>query len=455
MPPAHDPYVALRSRDYRRLLAGNMLASIASEMMSVAVGWELYQRTNSAAALGFVGLAQFLPVLLLALPAGHAADRYSRKGLFLAAQVMMALASLGLGGLSFYHGPVLLVYLCLLLTGVSRAFSAPARWALVPMVVPESALGNAVTWNSSGWQIASMLGPTLGGLVIGATKAATGAYVLAVAGSLGCAGLVASIRPQSPPRQRESVGLQSLLAGIRFVWKTRLILATITLDLFAVLLDGAAALLPIYARDILKVGATGLGLLRAAPSLGALMMALLLAHRPPLQHAGRTLLISVAGFGAATIVFGLSEDPALSFFMLALTGALDNISVVVRGTLVQLLTPDPMRGRVSAVNTIFIVSSNELGAFESGITAEVFGTVPSVVGGGIGTIVVVLAVALRWPEVLRLGSLQMREEIGFLEAEDRLLPGEEVIIAPVAASNPVPHHPSHLNPEQESRECEN
>jgi MFS family permease len=437
MPRAHDPYAALRSRDYRRLLLGNMLASVASEMVSVAVGWELYQRTNSAAALGFVGLAQFLPVLLLALPAGHAADRYSRKGLFLAAQVMMALASLGLAGLSFYDGPVLLVYLCLVWTGVSRAFSAPARWALVPMVVPESALGNAITWNSSGWQIASMLGPTLGGLVIAVTGDAAGAYLLAVLGSVGCAVLVAGIRPHSPPRPRESISLQSLLAGIRFVWKTRLILATITLDLFAVLLGGATALLPIYARDILDVGATGLGVLRAAPSLGALVMALILAHRPPLRHAGRTLLVSVAGFGAATIVFGLSENPILSFVMLALTGALDNISVVVRGTLVQILTPDSMRGRVSAVNTIFIVSSNELGAFESGITAELFGTVPSVVGGGIGTILVVLAVALRWPEVLRLGSLQLRQEVGYLEGEDRLPPGEEVVNGPVAASHPV------------------
>jgi MFS family permease len=442
MQPAHDPYAALRSRDYRRLLAGNMLASVASEMVSVAVGWELYQRTNSAAALGLVGLAQFLPVLLLSLPAGHAADRYSRKGLFLAAQGMMALTSLGLASLSYYDGPLLLIYLCLVLTGVSRAFSAPARWALVPMVVPESALGNAITWNSSGWQIASMLGPTLGGLVIAVAEDAAGAYLLAVMGSVGCAGLVAGIQPQFRPRHRESVSLQSLLAGIQFVWKTRLILATITLDLFAVLLGGSTALLPIYARDILDVGATGLGVLRAAPSLGALAMALVLAHRPPLRHAGRTLLVSVAGFGAATIVFGLSEDPVLSFFMLALTGALDNISVVVRGTLVQMLTPDSMRGRVSAVNTIFIVSSNELGAFESGITAELFGTVPSVVAGGIGTVFVVLGVALRWPEVLRLGSLRLREEVGYLEGEDRLLPGEEAVNGPLTANRSPAENPS-------------
>jgi MFS family permease len=415
-----------------------MLASIAREMQSVAVGWELYQQTNSAAALGLVGLVQFLPVLLLSLPAGHAADRHSRKGLLLAAQGAMALTSLGLAALSLLEGPVPLVYLCLLLAGVSQAFSAPARWALVPQVVPEGALGNAITWNSSGWQVASMLGPTLGGLVIAWTEEAAGAYFLALLGSLACAALVAGIRPPSRPSQREAVTLQSLLAGIRFVWGNKLILAAITLDLFAVLLGGATALLPIYARDILDVGATGLGALRAAPSLGALVMAVVMAHRPPLRRAGPTLLLAVAGFGAATIVFGLSESPLLSFAMLTLTGALDNISVVVRGTLVQLLTPDSMLGRVSAVNTIFIVSSNELGAFESGITAYYFGPVASVVGGGVGTLVVVLAVALRWPEVLRLGSLRLREEVGYLEGERCLPAPEQVPAGSLRTTTPLP-----------------
>jgi predicted MFS family arabinose efflux permease len=389
-------------------------------MQSVAVGWELYQRTDSATALGLVGLVQFIPVILLSLPAGHTADRYSRKYLLLIAMSVTALASLGLAALSFFQGPIPLIYLCLLTTGCSRSFSAPARWALVSQVVPESVLGNAITWNSSGWQTASLVGPTLGGLVIAATGYAWGAYLLAAACALSCAGLIASLHPHAGPRLRETVSLETLLAGIRFVGSTKPILATITLDLFAVLLGGATALLPIYARDILEVGPSGLGWLRAAPALGALVTAVALAHRPPLRRPGVALLWSVAGFGVATIVFGLSRNVALSFIMLAATGALDNVSVVVRGTLVQVLTPDAMRGRVSAVNAIFIGSSNELGAFESGITARWFGPVVSVVGGGIGTLLVVAAVMLKWPQVLRLGSLRDVRELDDVESEARL-----------------------------------
>ena len=417
--PAHDPYAALRHHDYRHLLAGSILASIGSEVQGVAVGWELWQRTGDPAALGYVGLVQFLPVLLLALPAGHVTDRHSRKGLLMAAQAVTALASLGLAALSWWQGPVPAVYLCLLLAGCCRAFSAPARWALVPMVVPAPMLNNAVTWNSSGWQTAAATGPALGGVVIAAQAGrATGAYLLAAACALACAVLVAPIRPQGTPPPARAASLESLLAGVRFVWRTKLILATITLDLFAVLLGGAVMLLPVFATDILHVGPTGLGWLRASPALGALLMAVTLAHRPPLRRAGRALLLSVVGFGLATVVFGLSRNFWLSFAMLALTGALDNVSVVVRGTLVQVLTPDAMRGRVSAVNAVFISSSNELGGFESGLTAKLFGPVPSVVGGGIGTVVVVVAVMLCWPEVLRLGPLHAATaEIG--DDEDR------------------------------------
>ena len=255
------------------------------------------------------------------------------------------------------------------------------------------------------FQIASVVGPALGGLVIAVTERAAGAYVLSAVGALCCAALASTIRVTLAPRPRERLSLRSLLAGARFVWSTRLILATITLDLFAVLLGGATALLPIFARDILDVGPSGLGWLRAAPSLGALLMALALAHRPPLRRAGPTLLLAVAGFGLATIVFGCSRNFTLSFAMLALTGALDNISVVVRGTLVQVLTPDAMRGRVSAINAIFINSSNQLGAFESGITAEWFGTVPAVVLGGIGTLLVVVLWAWLFPALRRVDRL--------------------------------------------------
>jgi MFS family permease len=410
MQQSFNPYEALQRADFRRLLTGSLLASIGSEMQSVAVGWELYQRTDSATALGLVGLVQFLPVILLSLPAGHAADRYSRKKLLVSSQGVMACASLGLAALSFFQGPVPLMYVCLLIVGISQAFNAPARWALVPQVVPAEALPNAMTWTNSGWQVAATVGPALGGGVIWATSHASGAFLIAALCSLTCAALVLPIRPMLSALKREPVSLRSLLAGAAFVWNTKLILATITLDLFAVLLGGATALLPIFARDILKVGPSGLGWLRAAPSLGALAMALVLAHRPPLRRAGRALLWSVAGFGAATIVFGVSENFYLSFAMLALTGAFDNVSVVVRSTLVQVLTSDEMRGRVSAVNAIFIGSSNQLGAFESGITAAWFGPVWSVVGGGMGTLFIVAIVMGIWPEVLRLGRLDAKPE---------------------------------------------
>jgi MFS family permease len=411
MAAAHDPYAALRSPDYRRLLTGNVLSAFGTSMQSLVIGWELYERTHSAAAIGLTGLAQFFPVVLLALPAGHAADRFSLKRLFLLAQAILALSSIGLALVSYFAAPVPLVYALLLLIGIGRAFSAPARWSILPHLIPPEALANAVTWNSSGWQVASMTGPTLGGFIIAWTGRAAPAYALTAMCCGVCGLLVAGIRLQPMTRSKEPMTFQSLLAGVRFVFSRRLILATITLDLFAVLLGGATALLPIYASEILQTGPKGLGWLRAAPSIGALVMAVSLAHLPPFKRAGRALLLSVAGFGVATIVFGLSTDPLLSFIMLALTGALDNVSIVVRGTLVQTLTPDEMRGRVSAVNTIFIVSSNELGEFESGMTAELFGNlgwngpVTSVVVGGIGTILVVLWVAMKWPEVRRLGPL--------------------------------------------------
>ncbi len=424
MADAHNPYAALRSRDFRLLLAGSLLSSTGTEIQAVAVGWELYHRTGRAADLGYVGLIQFLPVLLLSLPAGHAADRINRKALLVAAQTLAALASTALALLSVWQGPIPVIYLCLFLAGVAQAFSMPSRWSLVPQVVAEEDLGNAVTWNSSGWQIASMIGPAAGGLVLAHTGAAAGAYGLAGLCALGCATCIVFLRPRPAARATEPIALATLLAGLRFVWQTKPILATITLDLFAVLLGGATTLLPIFQKDILQVDAAWLGWLRAAPSLGAIAMALFLAHRPPLRHPGRDMLWAVAGFGLATVGFGLSRSPLLSFLLLALTGALDNVSVVVRGTLVQVLTPDEMRGRVSAVNTIFISSSNELGGFESGMTAQWFGPVWSVVGGGIGSVLVVLAVRGAWPEVLRLGTLRPTPSPAALEGEGGLAADE-------------------------------
>jgi MFS family permease len=402
---AYDPYAVLRDRNFRLMVFAGMVATIGNQMLGVAVGWELYERTSSPLALGLVGLAQVLPVILLAIPAGHAADRHSRKWLIVLAHGLLLLATLGLALVSMWRGPVSFVYLFLVLTGVGQALNRPARWSLLPQVVPRELLMSAVTWNTSAWQISAMAGPALGGLVIALSRGAAACYLLNAVCSAVAIAMTASLRMRAAPRDSEPVSLRSLLAGLGFVFRTDLILATITLDMLAVFLGGATALLPIYARDILQVGPSGLGWLRAAPSIGSCLTALVLAHRRPMRQAGKSLLWAVAGFGVATIIFGLSRDPYLSFAMLVLTGALDNISVVVRQTLVQLLTPDEMRGRVSAINAIFIASSNELGEFESGVAARLFGTVGSVVGGGIGTVLVVLAVAAKWPNISGLGSL--------------------------------------------------
>jgi MFS family permease len=375
-------------------------------MQSVAIGWELYERTGSAMVLGMVGLVQVAPIILLTLPAGHVVDRFNRKHVVLMAELMLAVSSLGLAVLSYMQGAISLIFVCLLLSGMARAFDQPGRDALLPSLVPLEAFSNAVTWKSSGFQISSVVGPALGGLVIALLHSATLVYVLNVVLALTSFGFIAAITARQSVRTKSAVTFKSLVAGVDFVWQTKVILATITLDLFAVLLGGATTLLPIFAKDILHVGPTGLGWLRAAPAVGAFLMAVIIAHLPPMQRAGKTLLWAVAGFGMATIVFGMSRSFWLSLLMLLLTGAFDNISVVVRHTLVQLRTPDYMRGRVSAVNSVFIGTSNELGGFESGLAAALFGPVVSVVGGGIGTIAVVLAVALLWPQIRRLNSLQ-------------------------------------------------
>ncbi len=409
----HDPYAALRFRDFRLLAIGRFIATLGEQMVSFAIGWHLYELTHSTLALGLVGLVQVLPVVLLSLPAGHVADRYERRRVMLIFQMLLALSSLGLALLSYTHGTLVLIYACLLLIGIGRAFMNPASSALVSQTVPVSVFTNAATWNSSSWQLASVLGPALGGAIIAWRQSATLVYVLNVSAGLIAFVLVWMIRSRQAKRVRETTTFKSLAAGVGFVWRTKIILAAITLDMFAVLLGGATALLPAFAKDILLVDAGGLGLLRAAPSVGAVLMAVLLAHLPPFKHAGRTLLFAVAGFGIATIVFGLSTSFVLSLLMLGLLGAFDNISVVIRGTLLLVRTPDEMRGRISAVNSVFLGASNELGEFESGTAASLLGTwfgpmvgtVLAVVGGGIGTLIVVAAAAFIWPELRQLGSL--------------------------------------------------
>lgn len=401
----HDAYAALRLRDFRLFLIGSVAATIGMQMQTVAVGWEIYERTHSALALGWVGLVQVLPVIFLSLAAGHVADHHDRRGVMMLAEAVIALGSIGLACVSVWHGDIRLMYALLLVGGVSRAFLQPAKASFLPHIVPREHFSNAVTWNSGGFQLASVIGPALGGSLIGLCKSAAIVYVVDAAATFTFFVLLTLIARRPVAAATGGVTLRSLVAGVGFLRRSPVVLAAITLDMFAVLLGGATALLPIYAKDILCVGATGLGWMRASPAIGALLMAFILAHRPPLRKAGRALLWAVAGFGAATIVFGFSRSFWLSLIMLFLTGALDNISVVVRHTLVQLLTPDEMRGRVSAINSMFIGASNELGGFESGLVAALSTPTISVVAGGIGTLVVVAAVALMWPPMRRYGRL--------------------------------------------------
>jgi MFS family permease len=401
----HDPFAALRFRDFRLLAIGKLVGVIGEQMLGVAVGWELYERTGSPLALGFVGLVQVIPVFLFALPAGDTADRYNRKRIVFLMEGLIVFASLGLTFLSSTAGPLALVYGCLFLLGVARAFKDPASSALVAHAVPPEAFANAATWSSGAWQLATVLGPALGGLVIGLSHSATLVYALNTVAAALYIGLIAATRIRIPFVKREPMSLRSFAAGAEFVWKKKIILAAITLDLFAVLLGGVTALLPIFAKDILKVGPEALGWLRAAPAAGALVCAAFIAVRPPFQKAGITLLWAVAGFGAATIVFGLSRSFALSLAMLALLGSLDQISVVIRGTLMLVQTPDALRGRVAAVHNVFVGASNELGEFESGVAAAFLGPVIAVVAGGVGTLAVVILAAMIWPEVRRFGRL--------------------------------------------------
>jgi MFS family permease len=401
----HDPYEVLRNRDLLLYLIGRFVASLGQQMLTVAVGWELYERTHSPLMLGFVGLTQMVPMLLFTLPAGHTADSYDRKRIIVAMTFVLACASLGLTLISAAKAPVGWIYLCLFAAGTARTFLWPASSAFLPHLVSRQHFSKAVTWSSGSFHLSSVAGPAAGGALIALTHHAATVYAVNAGASIICFFLIAMVRRQHKVITRERMTFKSLLAGFSFVFTNRIIFGTITLDLFAVLLGGATALLPVYAKDILHAGPTGLGILQAALPMGSLLCALILAHRPPLQKAGRTLLRAVAAFGFATILFGFSHWFWVSFVALFLCGAADNVSVVVRHTLVQLLTPDEKRGRVSAVNSLFIGTSNELGGFESGLVAHLANPIFSVVSGGIGTIIVVIAIALIWPEIRKYGRL--------------------------------------------------
>jgi MFS family permease len=402
----HEPYAILRNADFVIFLAGRLVSNFGQQMLTVAVGWELYERTHSALALGLVGLTEAIALLVFTLPAGHLADNYDRKRIIKAAALTATAASLGLGLVSWLQAPVIWFYCCLFVASTAITFLRPASIAFLTGLVSRKKLSHAVAWNSGTYQLACVLGPATSGVLIALTHHAATVFVLnAVAGLIWFA-LLCFIRTEHVVTNPEKMTLANLATGFKFVFANRLITGMITLDVFAILFGGAVALLPVYAKDILHAGPGGLGLLQAAMPVGAVCCALLLAHRPPMQRAGRALLLSVAAFGLATVGFGLSQWFWLSFAFLFVCGATDNVSIVVRHTSVQLLAPDEKRGRVSAVNSLFVVgASDALGGFESGLVAHWLGPVISVVSGGVATILVVFAVAAIWPEIRRYGRL--------------------------------------------------
>ena len=399
-----------RQRDFMRLWTARVFGTTGNQMLMVAIGWQMYDLTGSAWDLGLVGLYQFVPALLFMLVAGHVADR-AHRGRIIGSCILVqaSVAGLLVAATEGFAGPHLWVSRELLLgvsvvLGVTRAFQMPAHQALTPMLLPPALLSRGLAFSSAGMQAAIIGGPALGGVLF---VAGASAVYAACALAFGIASLlVLRLRYGHVPPQAEPVSLRTLLAGVAFVWERKVLLGAVSLDLFAVLLGGATALLPMFAKDILQVGPWGLGLLRGAPAVGALCMSAVLTRWPLRRKVGRTLLLSVALFGVCMVVFGLSTSFLLSLVVLAISGGADTVSVVVRQTLVQLETPDAMRGRVSAVNSVFIGASNQLGEFESGATAAVLGPVGSVVLGGIGTLLIA-ALWIRWfPSLARRDRLE-------------------------------------------------
>jgi MFS family permease len=401
---------AFTSPDFVLYEIARFFIVLALEMQSVAVGWQVYATTRRPLDLGYVGLAQFLPGLLLFLFSGHAADRFNRRNLLMVCYVGFAVCSALLLEIS-HRGSrsVYPIYAVLVLVGVVRSFNAPVSRALLPQLVREENFPNAVAWNSGIFQAATIMGPSVGGLLYAFFNGPTEVYAAAMVAGVLATISTFRIKPLASRRDLEGLNLRTVFAGLRYVWRQKLILGSISLDMFAVLLGGAVALLPVYASEILKTGPWGLGLLRSAPALGAGTMAVLLALRPLRRRVGMIMLWCVAGFGVFTIVFGISRSIVISMIALVFVGATDMVSVVIRGTLIQIATPDEMRGRVNAVDMLFIGVSNEFGQFESGITAHWFGTVEAVVLGGVGTLVVIAIWAWRFPELRKADQLTAAE----------------------------------------------
>lgn len=410
-PSRHDPYAALRIPNFRRFIASLLAMTMATQIQAVVVAWQIYELTRDPLSLGLIGLAEAVPFIGCALFAGHLADRSDRLRISVASLIVLLVCSLSLLAFTLRPGVITTgrvwpIYLVIFCSGIARSFLQPARSALGAELVPRALYPNAVTWRSSTWQLAEVVGPAIGGLVygFGSARAAYGLDAALMGVGVISLGWMQHSRQRSAP-SGESF-LESLATGLRFVKSQPVVLGALTLDLFSVLFGGAVALLPVFAAEILHVGPEGLGILRAAPAVGAVVMSLVLAHRPPLRRAGHTLLLSVALFGLCMIGFGLSRNFLLSTSLLAVSGMADTVSVVVRSTLLQVMTPDHLLGRVASVNAIFIGSSNELGAFESGTAARLIGTIPSVVLGGLATLLVVGITALKVPSLRRLREIQ-------------------------------------------------
>ena len=410
----HDPFLALRYREFIYFLANKFFLTIGIQMQNVIVGWQVYEWTHDVMALGLIGLAEAIPFIITSLFSGHVADNYNRKNIILLFTGLFILMTAGLLFLSMHATTVfesygtLPIYAAVCLVGVIRGFLSAAFPSILSQIVPRKAYGNAATWNSSVWHIASVVGPAFAGLLIAVGYSTAYLIDLFFIALSFVAFLFIANRPLEVKKQTETM-YESIRAGIRFVFSNQLILGALSLDLFAVLFGGAVALLPAFSDRILHMGSVELGFLRAAPAMGATIMALIIAYRPMGKKAGRSLFISVAAFGGATILFGLSDSFAAAFVCLLLTGAFDNVSVVIRHTILQLSTPDHMRGRVSAVNGIFIGSSNEIGSFESGLTADFMGIRRAIVFGGIMTIFVVASTARMAPKLRKLDMKELEE----------------------------------------------
>jgi MFS family permease len=411
----HDPYASLRNENFRRLIASYFAATVAREAQIVVVGWQVFEMTRDPLTLGMVGLAEALPLIAASLYAGHVADRAARRTIALAGTFAMFLSAIALliftttGMIA--HGRVWPIYLVIFLSGIARSFTRPSVTALSAEVIERDLYPNAVAWRSSSWQLAAVLGPAAGGLIYGfggAAAAYTCVSILMAASLVAIWMITHRTAPALPAEAMAEMPIgESVRLGLRFLMEQPVILAAMSLDLFSVLFGGATALLPVFAH-LLHTGPQGLGVLRAAPAIGSLVTGMIVTHRPPMKRAGAALFASVALFGVTMILFAISRSFILSFALLTISGMADNVSVIIRSTLIQTMTPDHLLGRVSAVNQIFIGSSNEIGAFESGVAARIMGVVPSVIFGGTMTLLVVAVTMWRSPALRKMTSLASR-----------------------------------------------